>query len=244
MKALILAARVSRRLYPHTYDIPKCLLEVNNKPIIHYQLDALKALNIKDIIIVVGYHREMLIENVRQNFPDMNFHFLINHHYFETNTAYSVLIAKNHINSDLFLMNADVVYPISLLSDVFSSDYKNVLAVDIKICGKEEVKVIDGGSNKVVAIGKDLIEDKCLGEFIGVAKLSKNFISHFMDSLERLIKAGGKNDYFEAAIQAIINNVELNFLNVSQYPCLEIDFIEDLKIAEKLFKGNQKLVKD
>tara|TARA_Y100001980_G_scaffold41509_1_gene18990 strand:- start:985 stop:1719 length:735 start_codon:yes stop_codon:yes gene_type:complete len=244
MNALILAAGVSRRLYPHTYHKPKCLLEVNNKPIIHYQLDALKALNIKDIIIVVGYHREMLMENVRQNFPDMNFHFLINHHYFETNTAYSVLIAKNHINSDLFLMNADVVYPISLLSDVFSSEYKNVLAVDIKICGKEEVKVIDGGSSKVVAIGKDLIEDQCLGEFIGVAKLSKNFIIHFMDSLERLIKAGGKNDYFEAAIQAIINNVELNFLNVSQYPCLEIDFIEDLKIAERLFKGNQRFVQD
>ena len=244
MNALILAAGVSRRLYPHTYDKPKCLLEVNNKPIIHYQLDALKALNIKDIIIVVGYHREMLIENVRHNFPDMNFHFLINHHYFETNTAYSVLIAKNHINSDLFLMNADVVYPISLLSDVFSSEYKNVLAVDIKICGEEEVKVIDGGNNKVVAIGKDLIEDQCLGEFIGVAKLSKNFISYFMDSLERLIKAGGKNDYFEAAIQAIINNVELNFLNVSQYPCLEIDFIEDLKIAERLFKGNQRFVQD
>ena len=244
MNALILAAGVSRRLYPHTYDKPKCLLEVNNKPIIHYQLDALKALNIKDIIIVVGYHREMLIENVRHNFPDMNFHFLINHHYFETNTAYSVLIAKNHINSDLILMNADVVYPISLLSDVFSSEYKNVLAVDIKICGKEEVKVIDGGSNKVVAIGKDLIEDQCLGEFIGVAKLSKNFTSDFMDSLERLIKAGGKNDYFEAAIQAIINNVELNFLNVSQYPCLEIDFIEDLKIAERLFKGNQRFGQD
>ena len=244
MKALILAAGVSRRLYPHTYDIPKCLLEVNNKPIIHYQLEALKALNVKDIIIVVGYHREMLIENIRHNFPDMNFHFLINHHYFETNTAYSVFIAKDHIDSDLFLMNADVVYPTGLLSDIFSSQFKNILAVDIKICGKEEVKVIDGGSDKIVAIGKDLIEDQCLGEFIGVAKFSKNFISHFMASLEALIKAGGKNDYFEAAIQAILNNVELNFLDISKYPCLEIDFIEDLKIAEKLFKGNQRLVKD
>ena len=132
----------------------------------------------------MGYHREMLIENIRHNFPDMNFHFLINHHYFETNTAYSVFIAKNHIDSDLFLMNADVVYPIGLLSDIFSSQFKNILAVDIKICGKEEVKVIDGGSDKIVAIGKDLIEDQCLGEFIGVAKFSKNFISHFMASLE------------------------------------------------------------
>ena len=28
MKAFILAAGVSRRLYPHTYDTPKCLLKV------------------------------------------------------------------------------------------------------------------------------------------------------------------------------------------------------------------------
>ena len=41
--------------------------------------------------------------------------------------------------------------------------------------------------------------------------------------------------------RCILNDIELNFLNVSQYPCLEIDFIEDLKIAEKLFKGNQRL---
>ena len=65
MNALILAAGVSRRLYPHTYDKPKCLLEVNNKPIIHYQLDALKALNIKDIIIYwpIVYNRFYLAED-------------------------------------------------------------------------------------------------------------------------------------------------------------------------------------
>ena len=60
MKALILAAGVSRRLYPHTYDTPKCLLEVGGKSIINYQLEALKQLNIKEIIMIVGYHREKI----------------------------------------------------------------------------------------------------------------------------------------------------------------------------------------
>ena len=41
MKAFILAAGVSRRLYPHTYSTPKCLLEVGGKAIIDYQLEAL-----------------------------------------------------------------------------------------------------------------------------------------------------------------------------------------------------------
>ena len=160
MKALILAAGVSRRLYPHTYLTPKCLLEVGGKAIIHYQLEALRELGVKDITMIVGYYREMLIANIEKNFPDLRFNFVVNHHYFETNTAYSVYASRESFNGEYLLMNADVVYPKELLSKLFNSHYENALAVDVKSCGREEVKVIDGGENKVVAIGKDLIEDQ------------------------------------------------------------------------------------
>ncbi len=239
MKAFILAAGVSRRLYPHTYDIPKCLLEVGGKPIIHYQLDALKNLGVTDITMIVGYHREMLMMNVEKNFPDLNFNFVINHHYFETNTAYSIHIGRDKLDSQVLLMNADVIYPKALLEKVFSSNYKTVLAVDIKACGKEEVKVIDGGQNKIVAIGKDLIEEQCLGEFIGVAKLSKDFVDIFRRSISDLIDAGGKNDYFEAGIQPLLDKVDTHFIDISEYPCLEIDFLEDLESARELFKDKR-----
>ena len=239
MKAFILAAGVSRRLYPHTYDIPKCLLEVGGKPIIHYQLDALKNLGVNDITMIVGYHREMLMINVEKNFPDLNFNFVIKHHYFETNTAYSIHIGRDKLDSQVLLMNADVIYPEALLEKVFSSNYKTVLAVDIKACGKEEVKVIDGGQNKIVAIGKDLIEEQCLGEFIGVAKLSKDFVDIFRRSISDLIDAGGKNDYFEAGIQPLLDKVDTHFIDISEYPCLEIDFLEDLESARELFKDKR-----
>ena len=239
MKAFILAAGVSRRLYPHTYDIPKCLLEVGGKPIIHYQLDALKNLGVTDITMIVGYHREMLMMNVEKNFPDLNFNFVINHHYFETNTAYSIHIGRDKLDSQVLLMNADVIYPEALLEKVFSSNYKTVLAVDIKACGKEEVKVIDGGQNKIVAIGKDLIEEQCLGEFIGVAKLSKDFVDIFRRSISDLVDAGGKNDYFEAGIQPLLDKVDTHYIDISEYPCLEIDFLEDLESARELFKDKR-----
>ena len=236
MKALILAAGVSRRLYPYTYNIPKCLLEIEGKPIIHYQLEALKDLNVNDITIIVGYHREMLISNIVNSFPDLKFNFIINHHYFETNTAYSVFKAKESLDSKHLLMNADVIYKKELLAKLFNSTYENILAVDVKSCGREEVKVIDGGKNNIVAIGKDLIEENCLGEFIGVAKFSKEFMDAFINSLDNLINAGGQNDYFEAAIQPLLNRLDVYYIDVTEYPCLEIDFIEDLKSARKLFK--------
>ena len=236
MKALILAAGVSRRLYPYTYSLPKCLLEVEGKPIIHYQLEALNELGINEITIIVGYYRETLISNLKKNFPNLNFKFLINHHYFETNTAYSIYVGKAELNSNHILMNADVIYPRELLKKIFYSEYENALAIDIKPCGREEVKVIDGSEHRIVAIGKELIEKNCLGEFIGVAKLSKNFVINFLTSIEQLIKAGGENDYFEAAIQPLLNEFRVNYVDVSEFNCLEIDFIEDLKLARELFK--------
>ena len=108
------------------------------------------------------------------------------------------------------------------------------MAVDVKSCGREEVKVIDGGKNNIVAIGKDLIEENCLGEFIGVAKFSKEFMDTFIHSLNNLINAGGQNDYFEAAIQPLLNKLDVHYIDVTEYPCLEIDFIEDLNSARKL----------
>ena len=240
MKAFILAAGVSRRLYPHTYNTPKCLLEVGGKPIIHYQLEALLDLGVKDISIVIGYHREILIQHLKDNFPTMNFNFIINHHYFETNTAYSVYIGKEVLNENHILMNADVVYPKGLLNKLIDTKHKTALAVDIKSCGLEEVKVIDGGSDKIAAIGKELIETQCLGEFIGVAKLSKDFCNLFSNSLEDLIDSGGVNDYFEAAIQPILKKIDIYYVDVSEFPCMEIDFIEDLEKARSLFKQNIK----
>lgn len=236
MKAFILAAGVSRRLYPHTYNTPKCLLDVGGKPIIHYQLEAIESLGIQDVTMIVGYHREMLMDHVTSNFPNLNFNFIINHHYFETNTAYSVFLGRDALKDvDHVLMNADVVYPKELLSQTVNSSFETALAVDAKACGREEVKVIDGGESKIVAIGKDLIESQCLGEFIGVAKLSKRFTNLFAESIEQLIDAGGVNDYFEAAIQPLLDKIDVNYEDVSEFPCLEIDFIEDLEDARKLF---------
>ena len=239
MKAVILAAGVSRRLYPHTYNIPKCLLDVAGKPIIHYQLEALENLGIYDIIMVTGYHREILMDHVISNFPRLNFTFLINHHYFETNTAYSLQLCNELMNDDQFiLLNADVLYPYEVLERLMNSSRDTILAVEVKKCGREEVKVIEGKDRRLVAIGKDLIEDNCLGEFIGVAKLSQDFSSMFFKSLDKLIHAGGKSDYFEAAMHSILANHPVFYEDVSDLPCIEIDFVEDLENAQNLVKSD------
>ena len=186
--------------------------------------------------MIVGYHREMLIKHVTETFSGLSFEFIINNHYFETNTAYSVYLGcRKLVLEDHILMNADVIYPPELITRINDSKHETVLAVDIKKCGREEVKVIEGANQKIKAIGKELIEENCLGEFLGVAKLSKDFNVLFSNSLTKLIDAGGKSDYFEAGIEPLLEEVDVYYSDVSDLPCLEIDFIEDLNEARSLF---------
>lgn len=235
MKAVILAAGVARRLYPITYQNPKCLLEINGKAIIDYQLQALSENDITDATVVVGYFHEKVVDHLENNYPDFSFNFIVNDHFFETNTAYSLYLCSDLLGSSSnILLNADVLFPTDLLRRVISTEFENVLAVDIKSCGREEVKVIAGMNNQIVAIGKEIIQENALGEFVGVAKLSRDFSNEFARSLVRLIDAGGKADYFEAAVQPLLSTTQVHFVDISDLPCIEIDFAEDLEEARVL----------
>ena len=231
MRAIILAAGVARRLYPLTYDKPKCLLEVAGQPIIDYQIKALEQVGIYEATVVVGYYKGMIIDYLKTSFNEFEFNFVYNPHFFETNTSYSLHLCEH---GECLLMNGDVLYPVKLLQRVLNDERNNVLAVEAKQCGKEEVKVIEGADQRIVAIGKELIEENSLGEFIGVAKLSEAFNSQFSDSLSQLIEAGGKADYFEAAVDPLLAETEVHYVDVSDLPCIEIDFLEDLDKAAEL----------
>ncbi len=70
MKVLIPAAGQGVRLKPHTLTRPKPMIYVAGKPIIGHILDNLKGL-FKDIIIIVGYMKEKLIDYVDKNYLDI-----------------------------------------------------------------------------------------------------------------------------------------------------------------------------
>lgn len=55
MRAMIMAAGRGKRLRPITDTLPKPLVTVNEKPLIVYHLEALKAIGVTDIVINLGY---------------------------------------------------------------------------------------------------------------------------------------------------------------------------------------------
>lgn len=59
-KAVIIAAGEGTRLRPMTYTRPKHMLPVANRPFLEHCLDRFKQAGIKEIVLVVGYKKEVI----------------------------------------------------------------------------------------------------------------------------------------------------------------------------------------
>jgi NDP-sugar pyrophosphorylase family protein len=62
MKAMVLAAGLGARLRPLTEQVPKALLPVAGRPLIHYPLLLLKRYGITDIVINLHHHGNTIVE--------------------------------------------------------------------------------------------------------------------------------------------------------------------------------------
>lgn len=69
MRAVIPVAGVGSRLRPHTYSVPKVLLNVAGKPIIGHILDRLVENGINEATVIVGYLGDKIREYIRANYP-------------------------------------------------------------------------------------------------------------------------------------------------------------------------------
>jgi glucose-1-phosphate thymidylyltransferase len=63
LKAVVLAAGEGKRLRPFTISRPKGMIPVGNRPVLDYIVEALVQNGVKDIIMVVGYHRDTILSH-------------------------------------------------------------------------------------------------------------------------------------------------------------------------------------
>lgn len=111
-RAVLLASGFGNRLLPVTLDMPKPLIDVNGRRIIATLLDALVAIDVTEIYIVVGYLKEQF-EQLKVDYPTITL--LENPLFDTTNNISSACVAKEHLKnayafeSDLFLKNPSLL---------------------------------------------------------------------------------------------------------------------------------------
>ena len=125
MRALILAAGIGSRLHPLTNNLPKCLVNAGEKPLIQHQIDALHSCGVEDIVLVIGYQAPQVREHL-----GTCVRYVENDQFRTTNSLYSLYLAREELDTDLFLFNCDILFHDSVLRRMLDSPFANVVAVD------------------------------------------------------------------------------------------------------------------
>ncbi|MBE3576396.1 MAG: NTP transferase domain-containing protein [Limnochordales bacterium] len=68
MQAIVPVAGIGTRLRPHTHTVPKALVSVAGKPILGHILDQLLPLGIDEVILVVGYLGDKIVNYVNTHY--------------------------------------------------------------------------------------------------------------------------------------------------------------------------------
>lgn len=222
MKAVILAAGAGKRF--KALDLPKPLTRLaNGKSILEMQIDALSSLIPRDdIIIIVGYKKEKVMEE----FPDLLY--VYNPNFANENTAKSLLRAAKKIDDDLLWINGDVVFHPKVLKAILDFN-KTSMIVNRSPVGEEEIKYRTSSHGRILEVSKTV--KKPQGEALGINLFLRKDLESFKNNLTKC----SKMDYFEKAIELCIQQgTKVWSVPIDPLPCIEIDFPEDLKKANAL----------
>lgn len=237
--AIILAAGRGQRLGGAASG-PKCLLELGGKSLLARQAQALAKSGVREIVVVVGFEQEKVraaCDALRKELP-LRFSFIENPRFAQTNTIYSLYLAREYMTRGFYSLNGDVLLTDELISTLAASRHAAALAVLPGRCGEEEVKVITSQNDRIVRIGKKLPSSEVLGEYIGIGRFQRSVASHIADSLAYAVEQEGLyNHFYEYALDRIAMQVPLFPERIEGGGVLEIDFPEDLARAQSLCLG-------
>jgi len=230
LKGIILAAGKGARLNGTVGERPKCLLHVGDVTLVERQIETLRELGIEDVAVVVGCQADL----VRQ-ICGRGVEFVVNARFAETNSLYSLWLARPLLTDGFVVMNCDVLFHPQLLDDLLTSRHEDALLVsyqedDAKPFGDEEMKV-KVRRGRVVDISKTMAPAEADGENLGVVKFGRTGARLLIDKMDALVSAGPHTAWAPQAFAAFAAERPLHAIGTRGFPWTEIDFPEDYRHA-------------
>ena len=225
MKVIIMAAGVGNRLKAIHGDVPKCLISAGNgKTLIRRIVDIFHDKGIWDIALILGYHAEKIRNELKNEVR-----YFENKNYLTTNSIKSLWYAREMLDDDVILLNADLFYEPQLLDDMLRQNHKVTMLAD-------STRIVDAdyrfgfSGNRICRFGKQLTNQETDGEYVGMARIDKGFIKSFKNKLETMIDAGETNAWWENVLYSFIKDqVPINYFDVAGTFWTEVDTAKDYK---------------
>ncbi|MCH8800578.1 MAG: phosphocholine cytidylyltransferase family protein [Chloroflexi bacterium] len=242
MKGFILSAGMGTRLDPLTRTCPKCMVHVAGRPMMEYQLDALKRAGVDNCTIVVGYMAESVRGHFGATYRGVSLSYVENKIYAETNNLYSFWLAKAELDDDVLLLEGDLVFDDQLVSQLVRMDEQNVAIVDRFRPHMDGTLILaDGGLVKSMVLksaqGPGFDYGSAL-KTVNIYRLSReSLVECIIPKMEEFLDEGRSDLYYEAVFANLIGSgrMDMAVMNTGNKKWAEIDTLNDLRDAEKMF---------
>src|SRR5690606_24411122 len=124
MRAVIPVAGIGSRLKPHTYSIPKVLLNVGGKPILGHILDKLIQENVIKITFVIGHLGEMIRDYITENYNSLKVDF-VQQEVME-GLGHAIYTAIPTFDDEqIFIILGDTIFDVNL-NELFKNKYSSL----------------------------------------------------------------------------------------------------------------------
>ncbi len=234
--ALLLAAGTGSRLFPLTQKSPKCLTLVNETSILERLIKSLNQQGFKRLVVVTGHLEDCIRNFLETRAGNIKIEYVFSPLYKTTNNIYSLWMAREIINEPFVLIESDLVFDPSLLTDMLYPDRIAIARMKPWLNGST---VTINSSNTVDAFQSDAktSSEQTIYKTVNIYSLSVSSWYRVIEKLNLYILAGRVNDYYEAVFRQMVIEKSLSFQAVffDHKPWYEIDTIQDLAFAEKLF---------
>ncbi len=234
--ALLLAAGTGSRLFPLTQKSPKCLTLVNEISILERLIKSLNQHGFKRLVVVTGHLEECIRNFLKTHAGNLKIEYVFSPLYKTTNNIYSLWMARKIINEPFMLIESDLVFDPSLLTKMI---YPNRIAIARMKPWLNGSTVTLNSSDKVDAFHSDEKSrpDEIRYKTVNIYSLSVSSWYRVIEKLNQYIQAGRVNDYYETVFQQMVaeKSLSLQAVHFDHKPWYEVDTIEDLASAERLF---------
>ncbi len=233
MRALIPVAGVGTRLRPHTYSLPKVLLNVGGKPIVGHIVDKLRDIGIKEISVVVGYMGEMVEEYLTKNFK-ANFKFFYQEERLGLGHAAYVALSEDSSDEPLLIILGDTVFDVDL-TPLLKSEYSSIGVK--KVDDPRRFGVAETADGKVTKLIEKPDNPTSNLALVGLyfIKSPRKLFDALTEVINRNIKTKGEYQLTDA-LQIMLDRGE-------QITFFEIDGWYDCGKPETLLETNRHLLK-
>lgn len=224
MKAILLAAGKGSRISRMVQEIPKSTLPINGVPLIRRNVEILQKKGL-ETVVCVGYQQDV----IRKALQGYEVTYYFNPFYSVTNSIASLWFARQELEGECLILNADVFFSETILEMIMAERDPAVMLVDKSRRKTGDYFFATTASGCIKEYGKDLPLQYRSCEYVGIAKISSDFMPVFANRLEQLVNESKHDLWWENTLYSFTNENEheIHTKDVEGSFWSEIDYFDD-----------------